>query len=74
MYKWNIDITLKGSGVVKHCMYMGPESTSSDVIIKNFNNKPPNEMVAFRSDDDKSQIFIQMGEIAAIDISVRKGR
>ena len=72
MYKWNIDIYLKGSGIVQRCKYEGPESNSSDVIINNFNNKPPNEMIAFRSDNDKSQIFISVGEIAAIDISERK--
>ena len=72
MYKWNIDFTLKGSGVVKHCKYEGPEETSQDVILNIFNNKPNNEMVAFRSDDDKSQVFIQVGEIASIDISVRR--
>jgi len=74
MYKWNIDITLKGSGVVKRCKYEGPENTSSDVIINQFNKKPPNELIAFRSDDNKSQVFISVGEIAAIDISERKGK
>lgn len=73
MYKWNIDITLKGSGMIKRCRYEGPESTSSDVILKNFDRKPPNEMIAFRSDDNKRQVFIQIGEIAAIDISEGRG-
>lgn len=72
MYKWNIDIFLKGSGIVKHCKYEGPESISDDVFLNIFNNKPPNEMIALRSDDDKSQVFIQVGEVACVDISVRK--
>ena len=74
MYKWNIDIFLKGSGVVKHCMYEGPESNSADVFMELFNNKPTNEMLGLSSDDRKVQIFILMGEIASIDISERKKR
>jgi hypothetical protein len=73
MYKWNIDIILKGSGHKIDCLYEGPEDTSSDVIINNFNHKPLNEMIAFRSGDNKHQVFISVGEIAAIDI-YQKGR
>lgn len=74
MYKWHIDFILKGSGVIKRCIYEGPESTSGDVFINQFNNKPPNEMVAFRSDDNKRQVFISVGEIASIDIYLKGAR
>ena len=68
MNTWFIDITLKGSGVKLNCRYDGPEDNSSDVIVKIFDKKPPNEMLALRSDNNKHQIFIIAGEIAAIDI------
>lgn len=72
MYKWNIDITLKGSGIVKRCMYIGPESGSGDVIRKLFQGKHATDYVDLYGESDKTVTYICTGEIAAIDISERK--
>lgn len=72
MYKWCIDITLKGSGTVIHCIYDGPESGSLDVIVNIFQGKKHDEWVALRGVTGKSQTFITVGEVASLDIYERK--
>lgn len=72
MHKWLIDIILKGSGTMLHCLYEGPENHSSDVIEKLLMGKPTNEWVALGSDDGKSQVSFCIGEIAAVDIRPKK--
>ena len=72
MYKWNIDIFLKGSGVVKHCMYVGPEIGSGDVIKKLFHGKHPTDYVDLYGENDKTVTYICTGEIAAIDIREKR--
>lgn len=69
MNKWNIDITLKGSGSVKHCTYRSVETLSGDVIRKLFHEKQPNDWVSLYSHNENSVTYICVGEIAAVDIS-----
>ena len=72
MHKWCIDIVLKGSGQVLHCLYEGREDNTADVFYSVFNNKPPNEMIGLRGASNKTNMFILAGEIAAVDIYPRK--
>lgn len=72
MYKWNIDIVLKGSGVILPCIYDGPESNSYDVVLKIFQSKADNEWVGLGCNNGNSQAFVKVGEIASIDIYERK--
>ena len=72
MYKWCIDIVLKGSGVILPCIYDGPENASGDVMWKLFSNKNSNDMIGLAGNNGKSNTFVQAGEIASIDIYERK--
>lgn len=72
MYKWRINIVLKGSGTVVRCNYDGPESNSMDVIKGIFQGKQPNDWVAFSGAVGKSQTFIAVSEVASVDIYERK--
>lgn len=72
MYKWNIDIILKNSGVILPCIYDGPESCSGDVAVKIFSNKRPNETIGLNGNNGNSNTFVTAGEIAAFDIYPRK--
>lgn len=71
MYKWNIDILLKGSNTYKRCVYIGPEKEGTDVATKVFNDKSDNYYVDLYGDDEKTITYIRMGEIAAFDICER---
>ena len=72
MYKWCIDIILKGSGTVVHCIYDGPESNSLAVVKNIFQGKQASEWVALSGAVGKSQTFITVGEVASLDIYERK--
>lgn len=72
MHKWLIDIILKGSGTMLHCLYEGPEEVSSDVIKKVFLGRELTEAVALARDDCKSQVWFMIGEVAAMDIRPKK--
>ena len=72
MYKWNIDIFLKGSNVVKRCMYIGPEKHGTDVAMKVFNDKSDHYYVDLYADDEKTLTYVRISEIAAFDIRERK--
>ena len=72
MWKWNIDILLKGSGNIVRCMYEGPEEDTRSVIVKLFQGKGPNEWVDLLGDDTKHHKFIVVSEIAYVDIYERK--
>ena len=72
MYNWNIDIVLKGSGVILPCIYAGPESNSYDVMLKLFQDKKDHEWVGLSGNNGKSQTFVCVGQIASIDIYERK--
>lgn len=72
MYKWNIDIILKNSGVILPCVYAGPEVCSSDVAVKLFTNKTANEVIGLSGNNENSNIFVLIGEVAAYDIYPRK--
>ena len=73
MYKWNIDILLKGSDSFKRYVYIGPERKSTDVAMKVFNDKSDNYFVDLYGDDEKSAAYIRMDEIAIFEICERKG-
>lgn len=68
MYKWRINIILKGSGKLRECMYIGDESSSSDVIRKLFHGKQPNDWVDLYGYNETIQTFVTVGEIASVDI------
>ena len=68
MYKWKIDIFLKGSNVIKHCVYIGPEKNSADVAMKLFNDRKDSYYVDLYGDNEKSLTYVRIGEIAAFDI------
>ena len=72
MYKWNIDIVLKGSGVILPCIYDGPENNSYDVILKLFQGKQDSEWIGLGGNNGNSQTFMKVGEIASVDIYERK--
>ena len=72
MYKWCVDITLKGSGTVINCIYDGPESNSMDVIMNIFQGKHHDDWVALSGQNGNSQTFVTCGEVASIDIYERK--
>ena len=67
-YSWNIDITLKNSGVLMPCVYEGVECTSDDVFTRIFTNKQPDEIIGLGCNNGKSNAFICVSEIAAVDI------
>ena len=72
MNKWNIDITLKGSGIVKQCVYRGPEDNIHDVTNKIFGDKHDNYFVDLYDKNEKSIIFTRLSEIATIEVYNRK--
>ena len=72
MYKWCIDIVLKGSGVILPCVYEGREDSSDDVFFKIFTNKQPNEIIGLGGNNGKSNTFVLAGEIASVDIYPKK--
>lgn len=74
MHKWNIDIILKSSGVLLHCIYDGPENSSGDVMWKLFSGKNNNDMIGLAGNSENSNMFVQAGEIAAVDIYERKSK
>lgn len=71
MHKWNIDITLS-SGVVKQCVYIGPEDDIYDVTKKLFDGKSGTYYVDLLEKNEKSVLFIRISEIAAIEVHNRK--
>jgi len=73
MYKWNIDILLKGANSYKRCVYIGPEKQGTDVAMKVFNYKPDRYFVDLYGDDEKTLTYVRMSEITAFDICERKG-
>lgn len=68
MYKWNIDIILKGSGVILPCVYEGLERSSEDVFAKIFAGKGTNDVIGLGGNNGKSNTFVIAGEIASVDI------
>ena len=72
MYKWCIDIVLKGSGVILPCIYDGPENHSHAVVEKIFHGKAANEWIGLGCNNGKSHVFVAVGEIASVDIYERK--
>lgn len=72
MYKWDIEITLKGSGFIKHFVHTGRERNSIDVIKKLFHSKAANDYVELYGEDMKTVCYICIGDIAIVEISDRK--
>lgn len=72
MYKWSVDIILKGSGVILSCIYDGPERDTTSVMEKLFRGKLANEWVGLSCNNGKSNCFVCVGEIASVDIYERK--
>ena len=73
MYKWNIDITLQGSGVVKRGVYSGPDNLSGDVIKKLFHGRSATDYVNMYGTDMNTIVYVCIGQIAAIDIYRKEG-
>ena len=74
MWKWNIDIYLKGCNEPRRCVYTGPETNSGDVMIKLFQGKNPYDWVDLCSADKEAVTYVAVGEIASIDIYERKDK
>ena len=72
MYKWNIDITLMGSGSIVHCWYEGSEMDSARVITKLFHGKKDEDWVGLAGDESRHQVFVVVGQIAAIEVYERR--
>lgn len=68
MHKWNIDIVLKGSGVILPCTYSGRESVAHDVVEKLFTHRKDNDIIGLSGNNGNSSTFVLAGEIASIDI------
>lgn len=73
MHKWNIDIILKGSGVILPCLYEGKEDNSVDVMNKLFFGKQLTDLIGLQGNNGHSHTFITAGEIASIEIYEKKG-
>ena len=71
VHKWNIDITLT-SGVIKRCVYRGPEDNIYDVTKKLFDGRKNTYYVDLFEKNEKSVLFIRISEIAAIEVHNRK--
>ena len=72
MYNWNVDIVLKGSGVILPCIHAGPESISVDVMKKIFQGKASDEWIGLAGNNGHSQTFVNVGQVASVDIYERK--
>jgi hypothetical protein len=59
---------MKGSGVLKHFMYFGPEKDADDVAMKVFDGNDDRYYVDLYGKTDKIRSYIRVSEIAAIDI------
>lgn len=68
LYKWNIDVVLKGSGVILHCVYEGVEDNTTDVYTKLFAGRGSNGVIGLSGNNGNSNVFIVCGEIASVDI------
>ena len=67
MYEWKIDIILK-SGKELTVYYKGQEKYSSDVV-NNFFTGDVNTLTGFSNKDRTKNIFVRIGEVAAVSIS-----
>ena len=67
MYEWKIDIILK-SGKELTVYYKGQEKYSSDVADKFFTGNE-NTLNGFSNKDRTKNIFVKIGEVAAVSIS-----
>lgn len=68
MYKWKIEIILS-SGRELTAYYKGDEISSGDVVNKIFTGNI-NNLVGLSNKDDTKNVFVKLGEIAAIVVSV----
>ena len=68
LYKWNIDVILRNSNVMRRCVYEGIESNTLDVAEKVFGNKTENYFIDLKSENGKVDTWIRFGDIASFDI------
>lgn len=71
MYKWCVDIILKGSGLTLHCLYEGIENNSGDVFEKLFAGKCASDVIGLAGESGRSITLVIAGEIAAVDIRAK---
>ena len=72
-YKWHVNIVLKGSGVIKRCIYEGIESNAQDVFFTLFTFVRPPDVITLCGENESTTTCIVVSEIASIDI-YQKGR
>ena len=68
MYKWRINITLKGSGEIVCCKYEGYEKNPNDVVGRLFSVAPSTSFIMLNGLSNETHMFIVPSEIAAIEV------
>lgn len=66
-YKWRVDILLKDRDGLINCVWVGPETKSTDVAT-NIVNAKPNDFTSFYGLSDNHNVLVKVGEIVCMDI------